>query len=94
LSPTQFDPVSGKVSWPLLLTDDRFAAEREQLEPLFAKLAQNGRLGLDDVNEVQRIGASIQASMRKIIRDVPTSDYMDADRFMRSLIFEAQQVTG
>lgn len=94
LSPTQFDPVSGKINWPLLLTDDRFAAEREQLEPLFAKLAHDGRLGLDDVNEIQRVAASIQASMREIIRDVPSSDYLAADRFMRSLIFEAQQVTG
>ncbi len=94
LSPTQFDPVSGKVNWPMLLNDNRFAAERQQLEPLFAKLAQDGRLSLDDVNEVQRLGDSIQATLRKLIRDVPASDYMAADRFMRSLLFEAQQVSG
>jgi hypothetical protein len=94
LSPTQFDPVSGKITWPLLLTDDRFADEREKLEPLFAKLAHDGRLNLADVTEVQQLGESMQASMREIIRDVPTSDYMAADRFLKSLMFEAQQVTG
>lgn len=94
LSPTEFDPVSGKIRWPLLLTDDRFAAEREQLEPLFQKLAHDGRLNLEDVTEVQRLGENIQTSMRKMIRDVPSSNYMAADRFLRSLMYEAQQVTG
>ena len=40
------------------------------------------------------VPAGADISLREAIRDVPAGDYMAADRFMRSLLFEAQQVTG
>ena len=44
LSPGEFDPVSGRVSWPLLLQGDAFATDRAAMDTLYSEMAKNERL--------------------------------------------------
>jgi hypothetical protein len=83
----QVNPVSGQIAWPDLLTDDRYAAERMEVEQLAALQAQAGRLGITDQ---QKAGAAIESMSTKLsgqIRDVPSQQFVAARNFLKSLKF-------
>ena len=94
LSPGEFDPVSGKINWPLLLQDDSFAADRTALEELFGEMAVNERLSFDQYQQIRETGARMQEQLNSIIRDVAPRDHMKATSFLTSLLYEARLVAG
>lgn len=87
ISSTDFDPVSGKVTWPSLLQDEKFAKERAVIEPLLARQAQYGRLGIAEHNQAGQAIESMAAKLRAIIRDVPSGPYITARNFLKSLMY-------
>jgi hypothetical protein len=87
LSSHQVDPVSGKVHWPSLLEDPLFADQRGAIEPLMAKQAQYGRLGLSDQNQAGAAIEGMTAKLKEQIRNVPPQQYVEASSFLRSLMF-------
>ncbi len=94
LSPGEFDPVSGKINWPLLLQDDSFAADRTALEELFGEMAVNERLSFDQYQQIRETGARMQEQLNSIIREVAPRDHMKATSFLTSLLYEARLVAG
>ncbi len=70
LSPGEFDPVSGKINWPLLLRDDAFAQDRATLESLLAEMATNERLSFDQYQQIRDAGKRMQEQLNSIIREV------------------------
>jgi hypothetical protein len=87
VSADQVDPVSGKVNWPDLLQDERYASQRAELEQLLAKQASYGGLGASDHTKAREAIESMSGMMKDQIRDVPPQDYTTAKSFLKSLIY-------
>ena len=94
LSPGEFDPVSGKITWPLLLTSKEFDDDRKAMEALFTEVATTERLSVDQYQQIRELGARMQQGLNAIIRDVPARDHMKATSFLTSLLYEARLVAG
>jgi hypothetical protein len=87
LASTQVDPVTGKVHWPDLLQDSLFDQERSTVEQLLAKQAQYGRLGLSDQNQAGAAIEGMSARLKDQIKNVPAQQYVDANGFLKSLMY-------
>jgi len=87
ISSKDFDPVSGNVTWPELLRDEQFAKERAAVEPLLAKQAQYGRLGISDHNLAGQAIESMSSKLSAIIKSVPSGEYIAAKNFLKSLMY-------
>lgn len=94
LSPSQVDPVSGKINWPPLLTTDQFSAERAAIDPLFEKLTKEGHLDYQDMLTVRQACENMRKQLVAIIRDVPPRDQMQANTFVNQLEFEARRASS
>lgn len=91
LSPSELDSVTGEVKWPRALTRPEFADSRAELENLFAKRAAYGQSTWEDSNQISAIIKKMEADLKKIIRNVPPSDYTASKRFLDSLAYENRQ---
>jgi hypothetical protein len=94
LSPGEFDPVSGRITWPLLLQGDAFTADRATIEQLFGDMATNERLTLDQYQQIRETGERMQEQLNSMIREVAPRDHMKATTFLTSLLYEARLVAG
>ncbi len=83
----EVDPVSGQVAWPGLLQDNLFAQQRGQIEQLLSKHAQYGRLGISDSNQFGAAVEGMSASLKEQVRNVPPQQYVVANNFLRSLMY-------
>ena len=91
LSPSELDSVTGEIEWPRVLTRPEFAAGRTELEQLFAKRAAYGQSSWNDYSQIAATTKKMQEDLKKIIRQVPPSDYMAARKFLESLAYENQK---
>ncbi len=91
LSPSQLDSVTGEISWPRVLTQPQFADSRAQLEALFANRAAYGQSTLDDYSKINATIKAMSEELKKVVRDVPPSDYTASKRFLDSLAYENRQ---
>lgn len=94
LSPTQLDPVTGKIYWPRALRADEFSASRSELDNLFAKRARYGDVSMDDLMAVRTITNKMVDQLKDQIRQIPTMEYTAAKQFLTSLAYIATQVAG
>jgi hypothetical protein len=89
LSPSELNPVTGTIRWPILLRSDEFTDNRAKLEKAFAERASHGVVGTDDYMKIKKTTAAMQADLKKQIRKAVPDQYMVAKRFLESLAFEA-----
>jgi hypothetical protein len=87
ISPDQVDPVSGKVNWPDLLQNERYAPQRAELEQLLFKQASYGGLGAADNTKAREAVESMSEMMKDQIREVPAQQYTAAKSFLKSLMY-------
>src|SRR5262249_7215956 len=87
LNSMQVDPISGRVAWPALLQDQRYAAERAEVEQVVAKQVTFGGLGLSDQTRAREAIENMFATMKDQVRDVPPQQYTTARTFLRSLMY-------
>lgn len=92
LSPGEVNPLTGKIAWPLLLQDQRFADERAVFEQAFEARARYGALKLDEVRKVDSAADAALADLKTMVRDVSANDYSQAKRFVQSLAFTSRQL--
>jgi hypothetical protein len=85
ISPSQLNPVTGKIEWPIALQADRYADQRTTLEQLVAKQATYGSLGLADHTKVRQTVDAMFAELKSQVKDVPPQDYVASRSFLRSL---------
>ncbi|MFH1968351.1 MAG: hypothetical protein ABIJ84_03120 [bacterium] len=86
----EFNPVRAEIYWPPLLKEDQFSEYRLQIEGLFAQyLLDNNREG-SIYQEVKELADKMQAELSPLIRDVPTSEYIRARKFLRSIAYESR----
>ena len=91
LSPGDFDPVTGKINWPVMLKADEFAKYREQLDGLFAKRATSDSLALGDFVQVDKTSKALLEELKAHIREVPPDLYVASKEFVKSLAYEVRR---
>lgn len=87
LSPSLVNPASGKISWPSVLMEDRFAANRTKLEQFSAQKATDGSLSISDEMAARSTIESMFADLKTQIRIVPPHDYIASRSFLESMIY-------
>lgn len=87
VSSNQMNPVTGQIFWPELLQADLFANQRKALEPLLARKAQYGSLGVTDMVKAGDLIDSMSSDLHGQIRSVPPALYMESKNFLKSLMY-------
>ena len=87
------DPTSGRIQWPTALSAVAFEGQRKSLDALF-ELRAHSSTNPDLGSKVDKISSDMKDSLRKQIRDIPARDYLEARRFLDSLVVEAHSAVG
>lgn len=91
LSPSQFDPVDGRINWPGVLTTEPFAENRKVLDEIFAKRAIRGGIGFEEQMEIRTATTAMLDGLKELIREVPPNMYVVAKGFLQSLAYEGMK---
>jgi hypothetical protein len=95
LSPSELDPVTGRIHWPIGLTGPEFQADRDRLDQMFADRAlAHGAIGASGTAAIQSAVNQMMDNLRSRIREFDTSQYSAARNFLTSLSHEARHPTG
>jgi hypothetical protein len=89
LSPSQMDPINGRINWPAALQEDSFASQRSEVEQLFAMRAKYGGLGYSDQMKVRQTIDAMFHELKAQIRQIPPPDYVASREFLQSLSYAA-----
>jgi hypothetical protein len=90
LGPATLNPESGKITWPKLLLDSRYATKRAELDKLFQKRASTSSTA-DQLDKIQTATGEMIALLKGNISKLPAKEYMQARKFLDSLAFTAGQ---
>ena len=90
LSPSEFDYVTGKITWPKLLQQSSFEEERANLDGLFVKRAQVGGISFEEQMDIREGTNAMLTKLASQVRDLPANYYMAAKNFVQSLAYECQ----
>jgi hypothetical protein len=95
LGPAELDPLTGQISWPVILEDEAYKEYREKLDNLFAVRAKyHGQIAPDQYLELQQTAKALDAELKKRIKDYPPTDYVKAKGILESLAYEASLTAG
>jgi hypothetical protein len=94
LSPSELDPVSGTINWPMLLQSDELANLRQDIQKAFAERHQLGMMGYNNYRLVQQTTNLLLSEMLDKIQSLAPSEYVQAKRFIEALIYEASLPLG
>jgi hypothetical protein len=90
LAPTELDPVTGQVAWPLALQSSAFDSYRSALEELYAERANSsGSLSLEQQQQARRTIQQMRDELTAQINDLPPQAFSQASAFLRRLDHEA-----
>jgi len=88
LTPNQSDPLTGSLSWPLVLQDEAFAADRQALDSLFAaKAANHGQVTLDQYQKIKTATAALDRALHARIKEYPPQAYVAAKKYVEGLAY-------
>jgi hypothetical protein len=88
---SDLDPLTGAISWPRGLQLSALEKERQEMDELFQERAKTGgSTQLDTVNEIRETAESMKATLKKHIKDMPSSDYLASTKFLDGLDYESQ----
>ncbi len=90
LSPAEFDAITGRISWPILLQADEFAKPRAELEALFATRADLGGINTWGYLRIDQMAKALLEQLKLRVADFPPQDYIQARRFLEALAYEAK----
>jgi hypothetical protein len=94
MSPSELDPLTGYITWPSLLADKAYQADRKTLDAAFAYRAKQGQFNLDQRTKVQQAAESLAAAMKKNINAYAPQDYVQAKKFLEQLTYESRLPTA
>jgi Txe/YoeB family toxin of Txe-Axe toxin-antitoxin module len=89
LSSSELDPVSGEITWPMLLEYDAYATDRAELEGAFTRRAYRRAITAEDYAAVKETTAQMLNRLKEQVRQVSQSPYIAAKKFIESLAYEA-----
>jgi hypothetical protein len=85
LSPSELDPLTGAIRWPVILMEDNFEAARKELDQAFEQRAKDGYLRLDGIQAATAATDQMLADMRTNISEYPPQLYSSTRRFLDSV---------
>lgn len=93
LSPNQVDPLTGQINWPLLLRQQSFAPQLQELEQAYKSRAE-GSMTYDDIRTVTATVDELLAELQEDVKEYPPNDYIQAKNFLRSIAREVRFPPG
>lgn len=88
---SDLDPLTGSIAWPRGLQIPALDDEREEMDELFKSRAKTGgSTQLNTVNEIRTTADDMKKTLKKHIKDMPTSDYLASTKFLEGLNYESQ----
>jgi len=90
-TPTQLDPVTGKIYWPVMLRDARYDGYRKKIDGLFVQReASHGGIGYETYTQIVEVTNGLLDSLKKNIDQYNNADYVKLKSFVESLAYEAK----
>jgi hypothetical protein len=93
LTPSQMDPVSGRLNWPDALQDPSFDPQRTELDELCASWAKFGSLDYSQRSKVRQIVDDMFDGLKAQVAKIPPQTYVASRSFLQSLVFAATRTT-
>lgn len=90
MSPSELDPLTGAVNWPVILRDDVYQEGRKTVELAFTTRAQVGHLTADQRAALTQAIESLQATLKQNLPNYSPQDYVRAKKFLEQLAYERQ----
>jgi len=87
------DPVTGRITWPAILTGPDYTTQRTRLDELFELRAKTSA-GLGNYDQIHAATMEMTAKMRERIEEVPAKHYIAGRKFLDSLNYTAQNPAG
>lgn len=95
LSPSELDPISGEIGWPILLRDEAFTPIRTRLDQMLLYWADHGnQLSIDQYTEMKATVDQFSNSLVAVVETAPPNAYAEARNFLESLSYELQIAQG
>jgi len=88
LSSDQLERVSGEIAWPEVLRTDRYEGSRRRLEELFRKQAGYDGPQTNCSPEIERESQSLIRDFDRNRSEVPQTEYLATQKFLRGLKHE------
>lgn len=89
LTSTQLNPSTGAINWPAGLAGAAFDGPRKAVETQFA-LRSHTDTHSGIAADVEKSVNEMRSTLRAKIREIPTQDYLEARRFLDSLVAESR----
>ena len=64
-TPTQLDPVSGKIYWPTMLRDPRYDDYRNKIDQFVEREVSHGGIGYETYTKIVQVTNSLLDALRK-----------------------------
>ncbi len=91
LTSLELDPVTGHITYPLVLTDSVFDPYRQNVDRLFAERATSGgSVSYDQFQEIQQAVNDFAEALKQRVDKYAAGDYGSARTFLTSLAHEAR----
>ena len=95
LNSTQLDPVTGHISYPIVLMDTPYTVYRDHLDGLFAdRAASGGSMSYEKFQEIQTTVSQFTDALKQNVKKYAAGDYGKARTFLDSLANEARMPAG
>jgi len=88
LSPSELDPISGDVKWPVLLQRPEFAASRDALGGMLDEWAAGHGESSEVYNALMEEATGMRTILTSNARQLAGPQYIEARRFLDGLIYE------
>lgn len=93
LTSRQLNP-DGRIAWPSLLRSETFADNRQQVDQVYLKRAEQGGIGIDDLEVVDSATKAMINQLKQMVAQVPASVYTSSKSFLQSLAYTAKVSTN
>jgi hypothetical protein len=91
LNSNELDPVTGAITWPILLQDEAFADYRSAAEHFYTSRATGSSGSTYQLYaDFQQASAEGQSLLKSRIKEYKPDDYIRAKKFLDSLAYEAR----
>lgn len=95
LTSTQLDPVTGHITYPIVLMDTPYTVYRDHLDGLFAdRAASGGSMSYEKFQEIQTTVSQFIGALKDNVKKYAAGDYGRARTFLDSLAHEARMPAG
>jgi hypothetical protein len=89
LTPSQVDPITGRITWPSPLQQEVFAPNRDEVNQVFATRARYGGLGYTDQLKARHAVDAMFDELKSQVQEMPPMDYVACRGFLQSLAYAA-----